>query len=40
MSIGWYRQQLFLWFKNNMPQLVTIEISDEAVRSYDDTAKK
>ena len=23
-----------------MPQLVTIEINDEAVRSYDDTAKK
>ena len=40
VTIGWYKIDKFLWFKNDMPQLVTIEINDEAVRSYDDTARK
>ena len=37
VTIGWYNIDKLLWFKNDMPQLVTIEINDEVVRSYDDT---
>lgn len=31
---GWYEQPEFLGFKNEMPQLVTIEIDGEVMRSY------
>lgn len=37
LTIGWYRIDKFLWFKNDMPQLVTIEINDKVVRDYSDT---
>lgn len=37
VTIGWYRVDKFLLFKNDMPQLVTIEINDKVVRNYSDT---
>ena len=39
VTIGWYRQQPFLGFKNDMPQLVSIEMNGEIMRSYEQTAK-
>ena len=38
VTIGWYKLNKFLWFKNDMPQLVTIEVNDELERSYEHTA--
>ena len=39
VTIGWYRQQPFLGFTNDMPQLVSIEMDGEIMRSYEQTAK-
>ena len=39
VTVGWYEQKEFLGFKNNISQLVTIEINDEISYSYDDTAE-
>lgn len=38
VTIGWYEQEYFLGFKNNVYQLVTIEMNNEIKRSYDETA--
>lgn len=38
ITIGWYEIDKFLWFKNDMPQLVTIEKNGEVMRSYEQTA--
>lgn len=38
VTIGWYKINKLLWFENDMPQLVTIEMNDEIIRSYEHTA--
>ena len=38
VTIGWYEVDDFLGFKNEMPQLVTIEMDGRVMRSYDHTA--
>lgn len=35
--IGWYYHPDYLWFHNPHPQLVSLEVAGEMVRSYDDT---
>lgn len=37
VTIGWYEVDEFLGFKNDIPQLVTIETTDKVVRDYSDT---
>lgn len=39
-TIGWYIQDKFLIFKNDMPQMVTLEVDNKVVVSYADTRKK
>lgn len=39
VTVGWYEQKEFLGFKNDISQLVTIEMNDEITRSYGDRAK-
>lgn len=40
VTIGWYIINKFLWFENDMPQLVTIEMNGEVMRSYEHTDSK
>ena len=40
VTIGWYQVKPFLGFKNEIPQLVTIDIDGETMRSYEHTAVK
>lgn len=40
VTIGWYMVEEFWGFTNDMPQLVTIEINGEVMRSYAHTAEK
>ena len=40
VTIGWYEVDDFLGFKNEMPQLVTIEMDGRIMRSYEHTAEK
>ena len=40
VTIGWYEVDDFLGFKNDMPQLVTIEMDGRVMRSYAHTAEK
>ena len=35
VTVGWYKQKEFLGFKNDVPQLVTIEMNNEIMSSYD-----
>ena len=37
VTVGWYEQPEFLGFKNDTPQLVTIEMDNEIIRSYEQT---
>ena len=39
-TIGWYIQDKFLIFKNNVPQVVTVEVDDKSIISYTDTLRK
>ncbi|MBH0095974.1 hypothetical protein I6E61_06180 [Psychrobacter sp. NZS113] len=39
-TIGWYIQDKFLIFKNNVPQVVTVEVDDKVIISYTDTLRK
>lgn len=39
-TIGWYKIDEFIGFKNDVSQLVTIEINNEIIRSYENTNKK
>lgn len=34
VTVGWYEQPDFLGFKNDTPQLVTIEVDGQVMRSY------
>ncbi|MDO4251268.1 MAG: hypothetical protein Q4C68_07135 [Moraxella sp.] len=38
-KIGWYYQPDFLWLSNPNPQLVTLEVDGEVIRSYADTQR-
>ncbi|MBO6225109.1 MAG: hypothetical protein J6N72_06625 [Psychrobacter sp.] len=38
--IGWYVQDRFLFFKNDLPQLVSLEVDNKTVISYEDTVQK
>lgn len=38
-TIGWYIQDKFLIFKNDVPQVVTLEVGDEVIISYADTLR-
>lgn len=38
-TIGWYIQDKFLIFKNDMPQVVTLKVDDEVIISYADTLR-
>lgn len=40
VTIGWYKQDKLLGFENKLPQLVTIEMDNEMVRTYKRTAEK
>lgn len=40
VTIGWYKIDKFLGFTNDIPQLVSIEMNGEVMRSYEHTAKK
>lgn len=40
VTIGWYEVDSFLGFTNDMPQLVTIEMDGEVIRSYEHTSSK
>lgn len=37
VRVGWYKQKSFLWFDNPYPQLVSLSVNGETIRSYDDT---
>ncbi|WP_289057442.1 hypothetical protein AADH33_05065 [Psychrobacter sp. KFRI-CH2-11] len=39
VTVGWYKQKEFLGFKNDVPQLVTIEMNNEIMSSYDKKKK-
>ena len=39
-TIGWYIQDKFLIFKNDVPQVVTLKVGDKEVISYEDTLRK
>ena len=34
MTVGWHEQPEFLGFRNDKPQLVTIEVDGQVMRSY------
>lgn len=36
-TIGWYYQDRFLWMKNPHPQLVTLSVGDQQLRTYQET---
>lgn len=40
ITIGWYKVDSFLGFTNEMPQLVTIEMDSDTMRSYEHTANE
>ena len=39
VKVGWYEQPDFLGFKNDTPQLVTIEVDGQVIRNYAEVAK-
>ena len=39
-KVGWYYQSEFLGFKNNIPQLVSLEIDGKYLKTYEDIVKK
>lgn len=36
-KIGWYEQNSKMWYKNNIPQLVTLQVESKERISYQDT---
>ncbi|WP_296208697.1 hypothetical protein [Psychrobacter sp. UBA3480] len=39
-TVGWYYQPSFLGFKNNMPQLVSLEVNGKHLKTYEETVNK
>ena len=39
VTVGYYKQRKLLWFKNDMPQLVTMQTGDKVIESYATTAE-
>ncbi len=39
-TIGWYQQSDFLGFNNSTPQLVTLSVEGEHIKTYEKTAQQ
>ena len=38
-TVGWYYQSNFLGFENSMPQLVSLEVADKHLKTYEEVAR-